>query len=128
MDEDLLSPRLGRLIDQAKAAARQAGPEISRAEGVALLTDAGTVHVGCADGQPEPAAPAAEAALAVARQAGCSAIVAAAVAVPDDPSETVMPSDASRRVLAAVDPELPIVFKQRGRWVMLSLSVLASPE
>jgi hypothetical protein len=129
VDEDLLSPQLGRLIDEAKAAARRAGQDTSGVEGVALLTAAGTVyagHPGGGAGRP-PLSPA-EMALTAARQAGHDTIVAAAAAVPTDRSETVLPSTESRRILAAVDPQLPIVFKQRGRWVMLPLAELESRQ
>jgi hypothetical protein len=71
---------------------------------------------------------AAEAALVSARRAGCAEILAAAVAVADDPAETVFPSDGSRQALAGIDPDLPLVVKQQGRWVLLLLSQLPSPE
>jgi hypothetical protein len=128
VDVDKLSPRLGRLIDEAKAAARRAGPGVARAEGVALLTAADSLFVGYPDEAGSRFVAAAEMALAAAREAGAEEILAAAVAVPSDPAGTVLPSTESRRVLAGVDPDLQIVFKQRGRWVMLPLSEIAAAE
>jgi hypothetical protein len=112
VDVDKLSPRLGRLIDEAKAAALRAGPGVAWAEGVALLTAADSVYVGYPD------------------EAGSRLVAAAemALAVPSDPSGTVLPSKESRCMLAGVDPDLQIVFKQRGRWVMLPLSEIAPAE
>jgi len=100
MDETRLTPQLGRLIDAAKAASREA-THTARVEGIALLTSDGTVLTGCT---------------------GSAEIVAAAVAEPDDPAETVPPTRESYRLLADIDPDLPLVFKQRGRWVLLPLS------
>lgn len=128
MDVDKLSPRLGRLIDEAKAAARRAGPEVAQAEGVALLTAADDVYVGYPDGAGSRLVAAAEMALAAAQEAGGEEILAAAVAVPSDPAGTVLPSTESRCILAGVDPDLQIVFKQGGRWVMLPLSEIAPAE
>ena len=129
MDEDRLSPRLGRLIDEAKAAAWRAGPEVARAEGVALLTTADSVHVGYSDGEAGSCpVSAAGMALAAAQEAGGEGILAAAVAVPSDSSGTVPPCQESLRILAGLDPDLQIVFKQRGRWVMLPLSEIAPAE
>ncbi len=127
MDVDRLSPRLGRLIDEAKAAARRAGPEVERAEGVALLTAADSVYVGHSESGSCSVA-AAEMALAAAQEAGGEEILAAAVTVPADPAGTVLPSAESCCILAGVDPDLQIVFKQRGRWVMLPLSEIAAVE
>jgi len=124
--EDRLNPRLGRLIDMAKAASLRAGAEASVAEGVALLTESESIYVGHAGGDADrPGASAAEAALAAARQADGEKIVAAAVAVANDRSATVMPSQESRRCLAGLDPDLPLVVKQRGRWVLILLSELS---
>jgi hypothetical protein len=124
MDETRLTPQLGRLIDEAKAAAKRA-PGVSGAEGVALLTAKGTFCVGYPTGETgaSPEGPA-QMAVASARRSGRDEILAAAVAVPDDRSGTVLPCPESRRVLAAIDPDLQIVFKHRGRWVMLPLSDL----
>jgi hypothetical protein len=122
MDEDRLSPPLGRLIDAAKAAAGE-GAVDGPTEGVALLTDAGTVHAGCSRGHPDSSVPsAADVALDAARQAGSGEILAAAVAMPTDTADTVLPSTRSRQSLADIDADLPLVFKQQGRWVSLPLS------
>jgi hypothetical protein len=117
MDEDLLSPQMGRLIDQAKAAALKIDPAVSGAEGVALLAGDGSVYSGAVD-----------TALAAARQAGVAEILAAAVAVAADQDGTNFPSRGCRRSLAAIDPELPVVVKERGRWVLRLLSHLPSTE
>jgi hypothetical protein len=135
MDEDRLSPQLGRLIDEAKAAARSLDAPGTDVEGVALLTEEGTVHSGAgtrlddaahARGPVADLAPssscAAELALEGVRENGDHEIVAASVAAPHDPSETVLPGEKSYRCLAALDAELPLVLKQHGRWVVLPLS------
>lgn len=127
MDVDRLSPRLGRLIDEAKAAAQRAGPEVTRAEGVALLTAAGSLYSGYSEAGSCPVA-AAQMALAAARESGGEEILAAAVAIPSDPAGTVLPSPESGRILAGLDPDLQIVFKQSGRWVMLPLSEITPAE
>lgn len=132
MDEDRLSPELGRLIDEAKAAALLLGADAPNAEGVALLADGRKIHsggtadspglarVGLAGADPErPPVSAAELALRCARTAGDEEILAAAVACPGDAAETVPPSAESHRCLMGIDPELPLVFKQQGRWVVL---------
>jgi hypothetical protein len=129
LDEDRLSPQLGRLIDAAKAAALRAAPAAPRAEGIALLTGTESVHSGHAGADlAHPLASAAEAALAAARRVGDEDIVAAAVAVSNDSADTVFPSAESHRCLAGLDPDLPVVVKQRGRWVLLLLSELPSPS
>jgi hypothetical protein len=121
MDEDRLSPELGRLIDEAKAAARLLGPDTLQAEGVALLTGGGTIHSGAATPGAPPLS-AAELAVARAHEAGDEEILAAAVAVPGDAGETVPPSAASHECLLRIDPELPLVVKRQGRWVALPAS------
>ena len=144
MDEDRLTPQLGRLIDAAKAAAYSFDASLLEAEGVALLTDDGAVHsgagsrVGVAAGVGDAATEvtstevassspsAAQAALELARGRGASEILAAAVASPHDPSETVLPSPGSHRCLVDLDPELPLVLKYCGRWVVLPLSRVRS--
>ncbi|MBN1320666.1 MAG: hypothetical protein JXA87_07490 [Thermoleophilia bacterium] len=129
MDEERLNPQLGRLIDRAKAAAQQADSAAPRAEGVALLGGNGDVYVGYPGAESTHAeAPAAAPALASARRNGCDEILAAAVAVAGDPAETVLPSPESHRVLAGIDPDLPLVVKYQGRWVMLPLSRFTLPE
>jgi hypothetical protein len=122
MDEDRLSPQLGRLIDEAKAAARLLGATGPEVEGVALLTGEGTVHCGAVTEASAEAGSAAQAALDRARSAGHEEILAAAVAAPFATADTVLPSAESHRCLAGVDPELLLVIKQQGRWVMLPAS------
>lgn len=124
MDEDRLSPQLGRLIDQAKAAAQRADPTAPKAEGVALLTGDGGVHTGHPGADPNHPFSAAESALASARREGCGEVLAAAVAVANEPSQTALPSLECRQVLAGIDEDLPLVVKHQGRWVMLPLSRL----
>lgn len=125
MDEDRLTPQLGRLIDAAKAASLRVDAAAARAEGIALLTAGECIHAGYAGGDPDaPTLSAAEVALAAARAAGETDIAAVAVAVVTDPASTVLPSAESRKCLADLDPDLPVVFKQRGRWVLLLLSQL----
>jgi hypothetical protein len=122
MDEDRLSPQLGRLIDEAKAEARLLDIASPDAEGVALLTGSGAIHRGAVTGGSAEVGSAAGSALARAQAAGDAEIIAAAVAAPFHPGETVLPSAESRRCLAGIDPELPLVIKQHGRWVMLPAS------
>jgi hypothetical protein len=128
MHEDQLSPELGRLIDAAKTAAALVPASFPRAEAVAVLTGTGAIHVGYVGDDPKVTSRcAAESALASARRAGDSNVRAAAVAVANDPTESVLPSTDSSRALADVDPDLPLVVKQLGRWVRLPLSRL-SPQ
>lgn len=123
MNEDQLSPLLGRLIDQAKAAAAQAVPGPGSTEGIALLlADETIVAAHGATGETGVSVSAAERAIAVAG-AG-EAIEAAAVATTGPSAQTILPSEQSRRALEAVDPDLPLVVKYRGRWVVKSLSDL----
>lgn len=123
MHEDQLSPELGRLIDAAKAAAARVAPSLPRAEGVAVLTRGGAVYAGYWGDDPAAVSRcAAESALASARRAGDGEVLAAAVAVANDPAESVFPSPDCRRSLADIDPDLPLVVKQSGRWVLLPLS------
>lgn len=129
MDEDRLSPDLGRLIDQAKAAGRLLGAEDPAIEAVAILTEGGDIYSGAtlrpsvADpGAGVSAAPysAAHLALERAQEAAAGDILAAAIAAPYRAEETVMPSHATYERLVGLDPELPLVLKQHGRWVMLA--------
>jgi hypothetical protein len=129
MDEDRLSPDLGRLIDQAKAAARLFCLEDPTIEAVALLTDGGDIYTGAtlnygasldlAAGSDETPRSAAHLALERAQEAGAGEFLAAAVAAPYDPADTVPPSVATYERLVGLDPELPLVLKQQGRWVMV---------
>jgi hypothetical protein len=127
------------LIDAAKDAAKLFDAYAAEAEGVALLTDDGAVHSGAGGrvgvateaegvgtgitGSPLSAA---QAALEQVRGCGDREILAAAVAAPHDPSLTVLPSTGSYMCLAELDPELPLVLKQYGRWVVLPLSRVRS--
>lgn len=120
MDEDLLSPELGRLIDVAKAAAGE-GPAESRLEGVALLTEEG-IYPGRGEGGA--GCRAALEALDAWHEAGEDALLAAAVASSDTSVASVLPCPTCRAALAAVDPELPLVIKRKGRWVLTPLSWL----
>jgi hypothetical protein len=125
MREDQLSPLLGRLIDAAKAAVPQTGDRAGHpSEAVALLTDSGAIYTGRSGGGPAGAAcGAAEAALDDWRRAGTGSIDAAALA--GDPAcESVFPCAECGRLLAGIDPELPLVLKQRGRWVLAPLSAV----
>jgi ribosomal-protein-alanine N-acetyltransferase len=129
-----LTPQLGRLIDEAKAAAARAADAKSGtvekgtgrsqpSEGVALLLADGSMRVapgGASGAGQEPAM----AALAEVQQIGGGEISAAAVAVANDRAETANPCPRTRSALASVDPDLPLVVKQQGRWVLVSLSNL----
>ena len=137
MAEDRLSPELGRLIDVAKAAVgtaaagataagEPAGPgdptpggdmphgavSATRAEGWAFLAADGKVYAG----------PDAAAALATVPAAGAPRLLAAAFAVAGDSADTLLPSGDWRRALAGLDPELPVVVKYLGRWVVVTLA------
>jgi hypothetical protein len=130
MDEDRLSPDLGRLIDQAKGAAELLGLTDPAIETVALLSDSGDIYTGATLHRGEQVDPsagpgvnprsAAHLALERAQEAGAGEILAAAVAAPYRLADTVLPSAASYERLVALDPELPLVIKQHGRWVMLA--------
>lgn len=130
MDADRLSPDLGRLIDQAKDAAKLLGLEDAAIETVALLTDGGDIYTGATLHYGEPTTPgaagagasarsAAHLALERAQEAGAGEVLAAAVAAPYNAAETVLPSAAAYERLVSLDAELPLVIKQHGRWVML---------
>jgi hypothetical protein len=69
---------------------------------------------------------AAEHALAAWRDAEAGDIDAAAVAV-NFPAESVSPGSHCRAVLKGIDQDLPLVIKQRGRWVLVPLSSLPKP-
>jgi hypothetical protein len=130
MDEDRLTPRLGRLIDAAKSAAR------------AAAVPAAAPSVG---GEAPAAAPAAEGgpllpqgwavlgedgevytdlrlagALAAAQRAGTSP-EAASFAVAGVAGDTVLPEEGWRSGVTEVDPHLPVVVKYLGRWVVVTL-------
>jgi hypothetical protein len=130
MDEGRLSPDLGRLIDQAKGAAALLGLQDPLIETVALLTDGGDIYTGATlhygEQLADPAAgsgasprSAAHLALERAQEAGAGEVLAAAVGAPYNLADTVLPSVATYERLVGLDPELPLVIKQDGRWVML---------
>lgn len=132
MDEDRLTPQMGRLIDAAKDAAAKGVQGFVRAEGVALLTEDGSVHVGYAgivpelgrgtEGESDVTSWAAGMALAAVQRSGRRKILAAAVAGAGECGETVLPSPETVRSLAAAAPELPLVLKRHGRWILSALS------
>jgi hypothetical protein len=120
MDEDRLSPGLGRLIDAAKAAAAVGADGHTRGEGWAFLGPGGKVH----------AASDAAMALAAARATAgtveepvwlVSDLVAAAFAVAGESGETLLPRGDWRFALQDVDPDLPVAVKYLGRWVVVTL-------
>jgi hypothetical protein len=126
LDEDVLSPLLGRLIDEAKTAAH-AGAAAECTEAVALLLGDESVVVAqapfvCAGSQPS----AGDAAVAKAWAKGEQEIAAAAVALSDAPAADMPPSHRTRCALAAVSSDLPLVVKLRGRWIVKPLSQLPS--
>ena len=120
MDEDRLSPELGRLIDEAKTAARALGIADAAVEGVALLCDQGDIHTGAA--MNSAAESAAHLAVERSEEAGAGEVLAAAIASPYDTRSTVAPSVTAYERLVELDPDLPLVVKRHGRWVMLAAS------
>jgi hypothetical protein len=132
VDEDLMSPEMGRLIDAAKAAARDsAGGAASepgtsgartggtpvRSEGWALLGRHGAIFAG--PGLGEALAAAAE----VDGQARAgSGITAAAFAVAGESGDTLLPRSGWCPARNDIDPELPVAVKYLGRWVVVTLA------
>lgn len=111
MDEDRLTPELGRLIDAAKTAARDAaGAAASRGEGWAVLGLDKKVYAGA-----RLAAATGEAVAAGTEPE------AAAFAVIGESSETLLPGAGWRKGAEGADPELPVVAKYLGRWVLVTL-------
>jgi hypothetical protein len=123
LHEDRLSPELGRLIDSAKAAAARLEPTMVGTEVVGVLVPSGEIYLAHA-GEAGPRSSAADSALAIARAAGSREVVTAVVAVAHDTSESVSPSPATARALAKLNPDLPVLIKRLGRWVVLPLSRL----
>lgn len=120
----MLSPLLGRLIDEVKTAVR-AGAAPEPTEAVALLLEDEAVIVAQAPLSPAGSRlSAGDAAVAKARAKGGREITAAAVVLSDGPADNMPPSDETRCALAAVDTELPLVVKLRGRWVVRPISKL----
>jgi hypothetical protein len=114
MDEDRLTPQLGRLIDAAKAEAGGTAPAdaaaTARNEGWAVLGLDGSVHPGRTLG----AAIAAAAVVSTQPEA-------AAFAVAGEAGETVLPAGGWREGAEDADPELPVAVKYLGRWVVVTL-------
>jgi hypothetical protein len=115
VDEDRLTPQLGRLIDAAKAACAGGGAAApsgaaARAEGWAVLGLDGKVYQGAR----------LAAALAAATDKG-TAPEAAAFAVTGEAGDSFLPGGAWRDGAEAVDPDLPLVVKYLGRWVMVTI-------
>jgi hypothetical protein len=128
MNEDLLTPLMGRLIDRAKAALAEAEADACGAEGIALLLDDETIVAAGAGLDPAGRSGSAAArALEGARVQSGRAIEAAAVALSDAHVATALPCAASREALQDIDPALPLVAKLRGRWVVRLLSELPGP-
>ncbi len=124
MREDQLSPQLGRLIDAAKDALPAPGLSDHAVEAVALLTESGAIFTGCSAGDiSSGGCHAAASALTEHGAAGGGDIDAAALAL-NLPSDSVVPCPECLRELAAVDPELPLLIKQLGRWVFVPISAL----
>lgn len=116
MDEDRLTPGLGRLIDAAKSAAgaqRTGGQLVGRSEGWAVLGRDGEAYTG-----PDLAA-----AVAAATEARTQP-EAAAFAVVGEPGETLLPVGSWRTGAEDADPDLPVVVKYLGRWVLVTLGEL----
>jgi hypothetical protein len=113
VDEDRLSPELGRLIDAAKAAAiaaavAEGAPAApARREGWALLGGDGRIYAG-----PEAAA--------------APQPVAAAFAVAGESADTALPRGDWRTALGALDPDLPVAVKYLGRWVVIAFAEIPS--
>ena len=127
MDEDRLSPDLGRLIDAAKAAAaaaaacdRLAPGAPARVEGWAFLGPGGRIHA-ASDAATALVAARATAGSAEEPAAHLPGLVAAAFAVAGEPGETLLPRGDWRPALQDVDPDLPVAVKYLGRWVVVTL-------
>jgi hypothetical protein len=127
MDDDRLTPQLGRLIDAAKAAAARAGAEggaaeggaaegasaegaPARAEGWAVLGEDGKVYPGSRLAGAFGAA-----------QRSRTSPEAAAFAVAGESGDTVLPAGDWRGGAVGADPHLPVVVKYLGRWVVVTL-------
>lgn len=124
MHEDQLSPRLGRLIDSAKNELSKAEEDGAAAQVVALLVEDGSIIARSSRIDTETGeCGAAESALAAYRHGRGGEIDAAAIAAyPHE--ESVFPCTRCRDSLAEIDPDLPLVIMQAGRWVFLPLSSL----
>lgn len=129
MHEEQLSPLHGRLIDAAKAAAALASPRSPIAEGVAVLTESGAIFTGHT-GENRDVLPcgAVEQALRASREAGGGGVCSVALASGRAGLDSVFPCPDCYRALTQIDPELPMVVMQLGRWVLIPLSRLAPPS
>jgi hypothetical protein len=128
VDEDLMSSEMGRLIDAAKAAARDSAGSVAgepvapggnpvRSEGWALLGRRGTVFTGPGLGAALAAAGAVD---GLAHAA--SGITAAAFAVAGESGDTLLPRSGWCPAGSDIDPELPVAVKYLGRWVVVTLA------
>ena len=112
VDEDRLTPQLGRIIDAAKSAAGGGGSGApARGEGWAVLGMDGKVY----------RAVRLAAAVAAANAAGTEP-EAAAFAVTGEQGETLLPRAGWRAGAERADPQLPVAVKYLGRWVLVSLA------
>jgi len=126
--EEQLSPELGRLIDAAKAAAARAGAGPARAEGAAALVESGGIFVGHS-GEDLAAEPHCAVARAFEAAGGLEGgVLAIAVANRDGSSGDLVPCGACRAFLATLDPELPTVTKQLGRWILQPAARLCAED
>lgn len=125
--EESLSPELGRLIEAAKAAASRAyAPYSGFGVGAAVLSEAGTVHLGVnVENASFPAGLCAErAAAAAAVAAGHRDLRAVAVAPAGADVETLLPCGFCLQFLSELGRDLLVVAKERGRWVARPVSAL----
>jgi hypothetical protein len=118
MDEDRLTPRLGRLIDAAKAAAARARAEAGTSSEGAPVTAGGWAVLG-EDGKVYTG-PRLDGALGAVQRSGTSPEAAAFAAVGES-GDTLLPPRDWRRGVAGVDPHLPVAVKHLGRWVVVTL-------
>ena len=124
MDEDRLTPVLGRLIDAAKAAAATADDERAaceegevtpRVQGWAVLAEDGEVYSGRR----------LAGVLGVLQRSG-TVPEAAAFAVAGEPDDTLLPSGDWLGGAVGADPHLPVAVKYLGRWVVVTLEEIPS--
>jgi len=129
VDEDRLSPEMGRLIDAAKAVAKQGLTAVPGWEGVALLGVGGAVGVGRGPiNSVFRAQSAAATALADLRLKEKGEVIAAAVATDQQGEDTVWPSAGTLEVLRGIASDLPVAIKRCGRWVAVRVSDLVCDQ